>query len=201
MLGLTFLLLAALSSLTVAQQCYFPDGSLSTKDIACDPTGVLTKACCGLDAICTQNHLCFVGGSLSRGSCTDQSWKDSNCTGAPQCTENTRSGGTDVLRCGYQPNGPFACDFARNCQDERSTFPLYGPWGILIRPDQAPGVSATRAIVLDPISGLEDLPAPTDCTATVTTTPPVRFSTVSYFCPRRSKFVLMNPSGDHEWSH
>lgn len=68
------LLLLALSS---AQQCYYPDGSTSD-DVPCSDGG--DSSCCGADSFCMDNGLCFGGGLVSRGSCTDKSWTSGACT-------------------------------------------------------------------------------------------------------------------------
>lgn len=57
--------------------CWYPDGSTPAPDTPCNQTAVdngQTSACCGADAMCMDNGLCFGKGIVSRGSCTDKNW-------------------------------------------------------------------------------------------------------------------------------
>ena len=64
--------------LSSAQQCYFPNASPST-DIPCGSSGA--SSCCGSSEFCMDNGLCFGGGLVSRGSCTDKTWNSEACAG------------------------------------------------------------------------------------------------------------------------
>ena len=68
-----------------AQTCYYPDGSLSSRDAPCHSpsNGDGASACCGYPDICLDNGLCLAQqGSemISRGSCTDESWQSPECS-------------------------------------------------------------------------------------------------------------------------
>ncbi|CZT24416.1 uncharacterized protein RCC_10141 [Ramularia collo-cygni] len=179
-LHMTLMYLTLYYPWTAAQdtsQCYWPDGTVADRMIPCDPTGNITVSCCAKTDLCLQNNMCFSAtGGIWRKGCTDQSWKDVRCTGATDCAR-VLSGQSDLTyRCGRGTE--WACDRTGNgaavdCQDN---FTLSGPWDILIRPDQIPSQSVTTPAILDPSSGLQGLPA---LTVTVTTTPPVRFSTTT----------------------
>ena len=66
-----------------AQTCYFPDGSVAGRDTPCRaPTSDQASACCAYSDICLDNNLCLGQNgsqSISRGSCTDQTWHSSEC--------------------------------------------------------------------------------------------------------------------------
>lgn len=168
-------LLATFCTPGAGQQCYFPDGSES-QDLPCDPSGESTLACCGRTGICLSNGMCWGDDLASRGSCTDKSWTiRERCTGAPACADVFRNTGAAVVRC---TDGSYACATgASDCAS--SNFTINKPWNILIRPDQVPSLSTNRPLVLGTGISLS-LSAPTSCPtqATVTVTPPVRFSTV-----------------------
>jgi hypothetical protein len=82
-----FLLCLAFSSRFITvdaaiRSCYYPDGTLSP-DPPCNTTTTGHSACC--TALCMSSGLCFDNGLMSRGGCTDPTWKDSAC---PQyCTD------------------------------------------------------------------------------------------------------------------
>ena len=64
------------TQLTLAQQCYYPDGSPSKEqDGPCssDPGA----ACCPLNWQCLSNGLCYLEnqGYIGRYTCTDQTWQ------------------------------------------------------------------------------------------------------------------------------
>lgn len=64
----------------VASDCYFPNGD-KTSDIPCYEDG-RTSHCCPESALCLTNKLCLgthPPWGLSRGSCTDKSWTNTNC--------------------------------------------------------------------------------------------------------------------------
>ena len=71
--------------------CYQPDGTLAWGDYACDLSNS-DSTCCGGSMICLNNQMCWSEseGAYYRGSCTDKTWKSSNC---PQfCTGQWRNG-------------------------------------------------------------------------------------------------------------
>lgn len=70
-------LLLQLVATTSAQQCFYPDGTISP-DTPCS-TDSGHSACCGASSFCMDNGLCFGGGILSRGSCTDENWESDSC--------------------------------------------------------------------------------------------------------------------------
>lgn len=78
-----------------ATSCYYPDGTLS-KDVPCSSGA--DSACCGSGAICLSNGLCLSTVQpfgLSRGSCTDPSYKIKECT--KLCTNIQRNGGCSIV--------------------------------------------------------------------------------------------------------
>lgn len=66
-----------------AQTCYFPDGSVSGRDIPCRaPSSDQASACCDFTAVCLDNNLCLdqEGNEIvTRGTCTDQQWQSADC--------------------------------------------------------------------------------------------------------------------------
>lgn len=67
--------------------CYWPNGDPTSQDVACRDTSGDT-ACCSPGFACLENGLCMVTPHVDlspenityvRGSCTDMSWKSSNC--------------------------------------------------------------------------------------------------------------------------
>jgi hypothetical protein len=81
------LLCSRLVSLTCALQCFFPDGNVTTTDIACQ-SDTASSACCGEGGTCYSNGLCEYTDSLSNGSvvkdyqrssCTDRTWAATEC--------------------------------------------------------------------------------------------------------------------------
>lgn len=92
------LLAAALVSLWVsgsqAQNCYYPDGGVSSTDAACSSNG---GACCPLHWECMSNGLCYYPQAdyYGRYTCTDETWQSSSC---PQlCTEGNTASGDEAL--------------------------------------------------------------------------------------------------------
>lgn len=71
-----------------AQNCYYPNGDLSTEgDGPCSSEP--DSPCCPLNWQCLSNGLCYLenAGYLGRYTCTDRTWKSSNC---PQiCTHGS----------------------------------------------------------------------------------------------------------------
>ena len=71
-------------TMTAAQTCYFPDGSVGDRDTPCRATSHgQASACCAWFDICLDNSLCLsqVGNEIvTRGTCTDQSWQSDQCS-------------------------------------------------------------------------------------------------------------------------
>lgn len=60
--------------------CYFPDGTRLFADQPCLVNGSEDSFCCGPQATCLSDKLCWDGGSgYVRGSCTDPTWKSAAC--------------------------------------------------------------------------------------------------------------------------
>jgi hypothetical protein len=70
------------SARTLAQTCYYPDKSIAQYDVPCNASAS-ASACCGSGSWCLDNGLCLDYGSISRGSCTDESWQSTEC--CPYC--------------------------------------------------------------------------------------------------------------------
>jgi hypothetical protein len=62
----------------LAQDCYYPNGDVSTVDAPCSSSGGM---CCAVGWECLSNGLCYYepDGYYERRSCTDQSW-GSDCS-------------------------------------------------------------------------------------------------------------------------
>ena len=119
--------LALLLSPTIAQQCYFPDGSPSS-DVPCNGTAA-QSACCASTAYCLSNGLCLSDAIPSRGSCTDKSWASGSC--AQYCQDSNPSGGYALMSC---TNTTFTCGFyPDNCATLSSTFSIDNAGGIVLR--------------------------------------------------------------------
>lgn len=103
--------------------CFFPDGTYSTNDFACDLTGQ-TSFCCPIDSACLENKLCKGsfdsknGTSLwRRGACTDLNFSDPAC---PQwCQEVAPNLDSWVVRCDSKEEDSTAC-----CYDNGMVDPL-----------------------------------------------------------------------------
>jgi len=110
----TLLVLAFSTRLVVAQDCFYPDGSLSTSDYACTANGGM---CCPYQWACLSNGLCYnptaqiygtpiAAPSLhvqltdedvieGRYTCTDRTWQS---TGCPElCTQNNTAAGDEAI--------------------------------------------------------------------------------------------------------
>ncbi|KAI9809815.1 MAG: hypothetical protein M1825_000248 [Sarcosagium campestre] len=74
--GLSLVLCVGLGA-AADSTCYWPDGSIASDNIPCDPTAEVTS-CCPNDgrSVCLSNGLCFFlpDGTIDRFSCTDQGW-------------------------------------------------------------------------------------------------------------------------------
>ncbi|KAL8644014.1 MAG: hypothetical protein Q9210_007464, partial [Variospora velana] len=118
------LLLALLSStqpLVAAQDCYYPNGDLSTTDAPCSSEE--GAACCPLNWQCLDNGLCYLDNQkyFGRYTCTDKSWQSSACPGfctnAPwwliDYTDKTDYGAQAVQQCSDHGN-QYCCDQNRD---------------------------------------------------------------------------------------
>ena len=74
-------------STSLAQKCYYPDGSEATRDIPCGPTSSNQAVTgCLPEDTCLSNRLCLNSFMLTRrGSCTDPTWQSEGC--APWCQD------------------------------------------------------------------------------------------------------------------
>lgn len=102
----------SLHLLVAAQNCYYPNGDLSTTDAPCSSEE--GAACCPLNWQCLDNGLCYLDNQkfFGRYTCTDQSWQSSKCPG--YCTTNkTDFGAQAVLQCSNH-GGQYCCDHNRD---------------------------------------------------------------------------------------
>nr|OQO23542.1 hypothetical protein B0A51_10930 [Rachicladosporium sp. CCFEE 5018] len=102
----------------LAQNCYYPNGDLSTIDYPCSSDG---GACCPLNWQCLSNGLCYLENEnyFERHTCTDRNW-GSSC---PEfCTYNgTAPGNEAILQC---DDNTYCCDWNRvsgNCCNKAAT--------------------------------------------------------------------------------
>lgn len=130
--------------MTSAEACYYPDGSVAALDTPChsSSTGGGASACCTYPDICLDNKLCLAQGGvsdaavISRGSCTDQTWKSSGCS--QYCADVDPSGYAFVHLYEMNPNPVFCCspvDSLNNtCVDitKGSAVPFFVPAGHVI---------------------------------------------------------------------
>lgn len=74
------LLLFTQLSVTLAQQCYYPDGSVSPNYTACNTTASATN-CCAQGEACLSSGLCYMtyDMSINTGTCTDKKWQSPEC--------------------------------------------------------------------------------------------------------------------------
>ncbi|EME40690.1 hypothetical protein DOTSEDRAFT_65358 [Dothistroma septosporum NZE10] len=122
-----------LTRLSTAQQCYFPDGTPST-DIPCGSSGQ-SSSCCGSDEFCMDNGLCFGGGLVSRGSCTDRTWASQACSG--YCKTTDASGSVPIMPCSSNGGSTlYVCGINSTlCKDSASQFTISGG-SFVLRPSQ-----------------------------------------------------------------
>ncbi|CAK1358095.1 hypothetical protein CB0940_07254 [Cercospora beticola] len=156
-------LLCILITSSSAQNCYFPDGSLS-KHTSCSATGT-ASACCASNAFCLDNGLCFEEGVVTRGSCTDRAWKSGACPG--YCKEEQRNGSIAITPCSLDGSqSTFTCGLNNTaCRNESRTFGLPGSSALVLRPAQ---VSALVAPVLSSVAAQASASASEQAQATVT---------------------------------
>ena len=113
-----------LLSTVFAQDCFYPNGSLSTGDSRESPCGGSTSICCPLNWECMSNGLCYYPPDdfYGRYSCTDETW--GACPDI--CTYDYNAyGGEAILQCS---NGKYCCDKDRSFDcctvDDTDYFPL-----------------------------------------------------------------------------
>ncbi|MCJ1321736.1 hypothetical protein MMC15_007081 [Xylographa vitiligo] len=156
------LVLALLVSLSSASTCYYPDGS-TAPDSPC--TNSTTSACCAADAYCLDNGLCLTGMILSRGSCTDPTWKAAEC--ASYCQDVNPSGGKGMAPCSATL---WTCDY-QTCALDNFTLPA---GNLLLRDYQASSLGVAVAA-----STITVLPTAASSTSTSTSTGSTSTSTSS----------------------
>ncbi|CAK3931701.1 Hypothetical predicted protein [Lecanosticta acicola] len=122
-----------LTALVDAQQCYYPDGAPSEDTPCSDGEGA--SSCCGSGSFCMDNGLCFGGGLVSRGSCTDKSWKSEACTG--YCKADFPSGSIPLMPCS---SSTFVCGLSASCSNTTAVFSLSGTGSIVLRPSQVDSI-------------------------------------------------------------
>ncbi|KIX04385.1 uncharacterized protein Z518_05253 [Rhinocladiella mackenziei CBS 650.93] len=88
--------------------CYFPNGDVSSADVACDAEAS-DSFCCYSKQACLSNKLCLTGvadgiNQYARGTCTDQTWQSEQGLGNPVFSCNTT--GFDSYCC----NDGCSCD-------------------------------------------------------------------------------------------
>lgn len=122
-----------LAASATAQSCFFPDGSAS-KHTPCSTAG--HSSCCSADSFCLDNGLCYGGGIVSRGSCTDKTWGSDACAGS--CRTESPDASIAITPCTNDgDNSTFTCGISStNCQDSSKTFPLSGGNSLVLRPSQ-----------------------------------------------------------------
>lgn len=78
---------------TSTATCYYPDGKVSGS-VPCNSTTTGYSSCCASGHLCMSSGLCFTRGLISRGSCTDPTWKDPAC--AQYCLDCTFAAHTSL---------------------------------------------------------------------------------------------------------
>lgn len=137
--GLAFILWG----FTVAQVCYYPDGTVAD-DFNYQPCsgasgGTYTSCCVPEEGdICLSNGLCYFpsrpprGNYIYRGACTDQSWSNPAC--AQSCIQDKPNTYESLLYC--NATGLFCCQKAPDsgscCTDSKWQFKLDVPDNIVI---------------------------------------------------------------------
>lgn len=166
-MGLFYLLLLlylCLPSAFSGSNCYLPDRkTIAFGEIPC--TSDTYAACCAPDAYCLQNGLCLTNLTLSRGSCTDQTWTSPNC--AQYCQSTSPNKNTSISSCQPDPNPLFSCGF-KNCLNSNFSMPIRNV-SILLRNYQAAGLgfvpsgekpTFTTASISSERTSSDDTPSP-----------------------------------------
>ncbi|AEO61046.1 hypothetical protein MYCTH_2310829 [Thermothelomyces thermophilus ATCC 42464] len=116
--------------------CYYPSGLLAPNDTPCrDDTPHAT--CCGQGYACLSNGICQATGEelkkpgaseFVRGSCTDKTWRSSNC---PLFCINEEydylDGGTGIAKCENTSNDLYVCIDGQESSCEEGINVLYFP--------------------------------------------------------------------------
>ncbi len=196
--------------MSIVQQCFYPDGETIAVDVPCN-SAATHSACCNVDAQCLDNGLCFRGGTLSRGSCTDRSW-------GPSCAQYCLDGGyfsIPVLRAligvrlmmepdpstfgaalvtcnGYTAPSIFACGTNNtDCLTDTNTFPIVGGTDFILR-DVVVGGQSSAALTISPTSTLnlvqdaQNTGVSTPSTSSSTTGPKISSGIPAPTAPRRA---------------
>ncbi|OQO02662.1 hypothetical protein B0A48_12191 [Cryoendolithus antarcticus] len=136
-------LLLLIPSRALAENCYYPNGDLSTIDYPCSSDG---GACCPLNWRCLSNGLCYLENEnyFERHTCTDKNW-GSSCPDF--CTYNgTAPGNEAILQC---DDDTYCCDWNRvsgNCCNKAATsFDLAQGTQIALISATAPRTPATSS--------------------------------------------------------
>ncbi|KAI9730704.1 MAG: hypothetical protein M1834_005673 [Cirrosporium novae-zelandiae] len=102
---------------SVLATCYFPDGTESSTDVACD-SGVTDSFCCYKGQACLSTKICLTNPDdavpvYARGTCTDQNWESSAC---PNFCLDTQSGsGNPMYSCNTTAD-EFCCNDGCSCK-------------------------------------------------------------------------------------
>jgi hypothetical protein len=126
----------------VSSTCYFPDSSVSPQDTPCEDT-TEQSTCCGQGYACLSNHICMATGDeiqnpsatlYVRGSCTDPSWRSSDCPlfcinpDTPNYDDTVSSAG--IGKCTNTTKDMYYCidddDDAVNCSAEQNVLIFEG---------------------------------------------------------------------------
>ena len=118
--------------------CYYPDGTVAPQDTACTDS-VAESTCCGQGYACLSNRICMAtgdeikkqGASLYvRGSCTDQSWRSSNCPQFCINSDDLLSGGMGIAKCSNETIDEYYCidtdDNTVSCDSETNVIVFQG---------------------------------------------------------------------------
>ncbi|KAI3400645.1 hypothetical protein diail_2357 [Diaporthe ilicicola] len=131
-----FVALAALTTTSLAQQCYYPSGKVGTSDIPCSTSSDNTH-CCGKTGLCLSNGYCMETSEdsgplgLYRGSCTDRNWGSScpqQCLGDGDFPADAarvarwKKNGTNWLYCCV--GSDYDNDYSSACSDGGDPFVL-----------------------------------------------------------------------------
>lgn len=133
---LSFYLQFFFAASVFSQSCYFPNGSRAPADVPCSSDEF--TFCCRHNDICMSNGVCLHSGhqpyTISRGSCTDKSWKSGNCPSV--CRDKNPKGGATIINAGYDESHLYCCfgvfkkESSIECSDGDKPFTL--PSGTMI---------------------------------------------------------------------
>jgi hypothetical protein len=139
---LRFIFLLAVLVAPATPICYYPDGSVAPQDVPC--TDLTTQAsCCGQGYAClglpSNFFLCEATGDeikkpgasrYVRGSCTDKTWRSSNCPSV--CVDPSKdnlAGGEGVAECANSDTLFYCIDAGQssvNCDNETNVLIFVG---------------------------------------------------------------------------